>query len=131
MRHYGNVKGFTYRNRQPEPMLTCKACGKKHPEREYLDANGRRLGLCPKCRRKQRKAYERLLERDAERRAINARTQVCAKCGKRKPIEHFKGHLNGYTKCCKECRDKQIKREQRERMKRIARQNAKGKGKRQ
>ena len=58
MRCYGNVKGFTYRTAQPEPVLTCPRCGRKAPERDYMEG-GRRTGLCARCRKAAREAAER------------------------------------------------------------------------
>ena len=106
MRCYGNVKGFVYRNPQPEPMLTCQRCGKKRLERHFVEG-GRRYGVCSRCRKKVTDAYERAMETDRRRMDGLRDRSVCAMCGRSKPKEDFAGHNGSPRKCCRECLAKQ------------------------
>lgn len=105
MRFYGQVKGRRFDAEQPEPWLTCHGCGKKRPEREFVLADGTRAKACRRCRVKQRDAYERALEADADRTAANARTRVCSKCKVRRPLGSFEGHRGATMKTCRVCRE--------------------------
>ena len=112
MRCYGNVKGFTYRTPQPEPMLTCQKCGKKSLERHFVEG-GHRYAVCDSCRRKAMDAYEKAMEADERRRKETQGLVRCAKCGRPKPKEEFRGHNGSPTKCCRDCIAKQRERNER------------------
>ena len=98
MRIYGQSKaGRAHREPQPAPELTCPGCGRKRPEADFLDGDGRRLALCRACREKLERA---VAEAEARERGLRR----CARCRKWKPEAEFADEKGRRRKTCGACR---------------------------